>query len=352
MSNKTYFPSKNFKKNNIRVIKRKRIPFSRNKLFLALTFILVLFITLLILGYSYFNNEARITRYIEEKKYAEALKIIKSVLNKENNNAFALKAKASIYFLYSTNHDYLKQNNSSYIDITIESLKKLIKTNNKEYLNSDIYFMLGYSFFLKSANNEDLLKKALFFLEKSVDLNIQDQKILNYINNPIWLSINNRKYTISFNGLLGYISYQLEEYDRAISYFEKSVKEKSAEVIYHLYLALAYTKIENYDKAVDEFETVILKEKNADVKMSSYFYLSNIFLKKNEYQLARKYIFEAQKYKTSAEGYYKLGITYEEDNQIQTAMKYWKKAIQLDKDHDGARRKLIRYEKKFEKKKD
>ncbi len=297
--------------------------------------------------YYYLNTHSQINRLIKNKNYTKAIKLINNLLKKNANDPFALKAKGQVYFI-TTLYNLNPNDNEKLLDQSIKFLL-LLQKNNKEYIKSDTYFFIGCLHFIKAQlyQNEYYYTDALKYLKKSYKLNQKDKETKKYIKeNGFKLPLNEKLYSISLLGLIGYISYNTGDYNKAVLYFEKAVKEKSSPYIYYLYLALAYKEMDNYNKAIENMLIVINNEKKTDILEQSYYILSKIFILKKEYSKAEKYIKKIQQLFLTAESYYQLGLIYEAKNNLDKAIGFWKSAIKKDPNHSGSIQKLLQFVKK------
>ena len=155
--------------------------------------------------------------FFQEKKYKEALKYYKKALNKNEFNKEALLGKLNVYE----------------------------KTNQKELSKE-----LLEEYFLKNTNIQDWAyskyaelimdenpKKALEFIKKAIEIATGNFEYY-YQKAHIELKIGNKKEALkSFEIVsclnpeddicyhdIGYLKYELEEYEKAIPYFEKAIK--------------------------------------------------------------------------------------------------------------------------------
>ncbi len=346
------YPIKSYKKDNLKIINPKKTPYNKKKVFILLAVIGLVII--IFLGNFFWNDEARIERALENHETSEyqATKILIQDLLKENpKDPFALKAQGKYYLMIALekNLDVLEESNL--LKKSIASFEKIVILGNgqSQGIKSDLYFFMGLAYFLIGRRGYE---HSLYYLERSVELDQKDQEVTDYVQeNGLHIHMDNKSYSISLYGLLGLVSYQLNESDRTISYLNKAVKEKDAVVIYHYYLGLAYKDLGIYEKALEELEIVINKEKDTILLEKSYFKISSIYLLKKEYNQSIRYIKKAQKLYLSppADSYYRLGLVYEAKKQNAKAIKYWRKAVQLNKKHSKAWRKLVRYEQKFKK---
>ncbi len=350
------YPIKSYKKDNLKIINQKKPPFNKKKI--VILFALIGFILITSLAYFYLNDEARIERALDSHETGEhpkAISLIQGLLKDNPFNTFALKAQGRYYLMQALKKNLDDLEESSLLKKSIASLEKILTLKKvstdgqSQSIKSDVYFFMGLTYFLIGQRGYE---QSLYYLERCVELDQKDQEVSDYLeDHGLHFRMGNKTYSISLYGLLGLISQQLNESDRAINYLNKAVKEKDAVVIYHLYLALSYKDLGIYDKALEELEIVINKESEPRLLEKSYYILSSIYLLKKEYNQSVRYIKKAQKLYPSpqAESYYRLGLVYEAKKQNAKAIKYWRKAVQLNKKHTKAWRRLVRFEQKFKK---
>ncbi|MDH4129432.1 MAG: hypothetical protein OEV44_11785, partial [Spirochaetota bacterium] len=282
--------------------------------------------------------------------YSEAIQLVNELLKENPRNPFALKSKGKIYFLILLNQDIELDDSELALHNSIDSLYKLLNTKSDEHIVSDVYFFLGVSYFIMGS---DYYNKSLDNLENSAKLNSKDFKVNEFLKTHgyksqlINMRLDNDFYSISLNGLIAYIAYEIGEYDKSINYFQIAAQEKQTSIIYHFYLSKAYRNQKLYDKAIEELKIVIHKAKRKDLIMQSYFQLSNIYTIKKDFAQAEIYIKKSQEINLSAESFYQFGLIYEAQGKITIAAEYWKKALKINSRHNKSRLKIIRYEKKI-----
>ncbi len=346
----SYYPIKSYKKDNLKIINPKKTSYNKKKVFIF--FVFIGFVMIISLGYFYLNDNARINRALDSHEtsgYPKARGLIQDLLKEDPKDPFALKAQGKYYLMIALERNLDDLEESSVLKKSIASFEKILQNEQSKTIKSDVFYFMGLAYFLMG---QRAYVQSLQYLERSIELNQKDREVTDYIQeHGLHIHMGSRTYSISLYGLLGYISFQLNESDRAISYFKEAVKEKDAVVIYHLYLALAYKDLAIYDKAIEKLEIVINKEKQIGILEQSYYILSSIYLIKKEYNQSIRYIKKAQKLNPSppAESYYQLGLVYEAKKQNAKAIKYWRKAVRLNRKHSKAWRKLVRYEQKFKK---
>ncbi|MDH5682346.1 MAG: tetratricopeptide repeat protein [Spirochaetota bacterium] len=329
---------------NLKDLRNKKDGYNKNLVFIFVaSFLAALLIAYM--AFIYFNTQARIKRLVGDGEYPEAIQQINSILKENPQDLFGLKYKGMIYLKLALNQDMLSLDESKTLEYSIKSLNQVLKSGNKEYSQSDTYFFLGLDYFLMG---DQYFEESLKCLEKALELDRKDHLVKKYLKeNGLRLRFNSRLYSITLYGLTGYVAFSLERYHLASSYFEKAVQEEGSVVIYHLYLALAYRQQGIYDKALEGLEIVLHREKKKDIVEQAYLTMADIYTSKKEYSQAEKYIKLAQELSSSADSYYLLGLIYETRGQIATAVKHWRKTLSLDGDHDLARKKLVRYGKKY-----
>ncbi len=123
----------------------------------------------------------------------------------------------------------------------------------------------------------------------------------------------------------------------ALDYSEELLSKYSDNPVIYYYRGLALEKegnaaqaLEQYDKALSidgEFFPVLLK-------------LGQIYLQRTDYVNADKYLCKALKIEKNADVYHQLGLSALMAGNEKKAVKFWKKCLKLDKNHNAAMQNL------------
>jgi len=176
------------------------------------------------------------------------------------------------------------------------------------------------------------------------DLEQYEKAISNY-NKAIQLNPNDAN---TYNGR-GLAYYDLEQYENAISNYNKAIQLNPNDANTYNGRGLAYYKLEQYKKAISDFKQAI--ELNLETARIFYFQ-GNAYKKLREYQKAiSSYTraIETDNYwgeGSLADAYYKRSLTYKELGNINKARSNLEKAAELyqkkgnEEDHHNAMEKL------------
>ena len=120
--------------------------------------------------------------------------------------------------------------------------------------------------------------------------------------------------------------YALGNYVQAINYYAKENSPTSK-----LQIARAYNAIGNYDKAIFEYESLIVSDKALQI---AKFELGKLYIKISDFRKANTIFYELTSIeKDNPEYHYYLGETYREINEDASSLVAYKNAVAIDSTH-------------------
>lgn len=128
---------------------------------------------------------------------------------------------------------------------------------------------------------------------------------------------------------LGVICSKLEMYEKSMDYLNKSIEKKSKlKDQTHIYLALSYANLKDFDKALKEGELALQFEPN-DPEV--YSILGSIYSYMQKWDLAIERFKKAINFNSnSARTSFNLAVAYENNENYENAIKYYKNTISID----------------------
>jgi len=171
-------------------------------------------------------------------------------------------------------------------------------------------------------NDSDIAKKLIF--EERELSNEKRTSIFKDLKKNIHLI----KYIFNINYILGFFFYRIKNNEKAIKYFEKSIKYSPNNLLSSNYLGNVYKTKKEYDKALEYYQKAI----DVDSKyVYAYSNIGNVYKTKKEYDKALEYYQKAidvdSKY---VHAYNNIGIVYETKKEYDKALEYYQKAIDVD----------------------
>jgi|LSQX01.2.fsa_nt_gb tetratricopeptide (TPR) repeat protein len=119
-----------------------------------------------------------------------------------------------------------------------------------------------------------------------------------------------------------------KQYEAAITYFEKAIKEDALNAEIYISTGIAYANLDKYDEAESNFKKALKINKDEGVV---YFHLGNIsFLKGDKSRGIENYNMAISKGYEEAQMYFSLGLMFEEEDNDNLAIRNYSKAIMKD----------------------
>ncbi len=252
--------------------------------------------------------------YVETYNHA---KIILDVLP-FNNTALTYHGYASFYLALSSTGSVLVH---TYIDEAINSLR-LALLDARGSIAPQLEYMLGKTYFHKNRLS------AYYFYS---DLAIK------YLH-----SAHNNGYNASdIYEYLGLSYSSLDMTEESIVYFTEALLVNDSDIL-HVALAEQYYKIENYDAAKPYLQRVKTESHNVDYIVQCSNLLGQIYISEEKYDEALvEFEYALSVNELSADAHYGLGLIYEYLGDTVKARAQWRKTLEIEVNHQGARLKMI-----------
>jgi predicted O-linked N-acetylglucosamine transferase (SPINDLY family) len=229
--------------------------------------------------------------------------------------------------------------------------KELLDQNKDQFLNDGLFFsLLGYLYDCES-NYVEAEKNYL----KAVDI---DQALLDAKLNLaiLYLKIKNlNKSEFFFNQILdktknflvfynfGLLQAEKKDYNKAISYFEKSYTLNNNFFPAQHHLAMAYTEIKDYNLAVATYEKLLKTNDVKDINLGViYNNLGNAYSSLKKFDLAYNYLLKALRYSIDKSKIYNnLGYLCYQIGDLEKSILYFKRATEKNDENLNYHSRLI-----------
>ena len=229
--------------------------------------------------------------------------------------------------------------------------KELLDQNKDQFLNDGLFFsLLGYLYDCES-NYVEAEKNYL----KAVDI---DQALLDAKLNLaiLYLKIKNlNKSEFFFNQILdktknflvfynfGLLQAEKKDYNKAISYFEKSYTLNDNFLPARHHLAMAYTEIKDYNLAVATYEKLLKTNDVKDINLGViYNNLGNAYSSLKKFDLAYNYLLKALRYSIDKSKIYNnLGYLCYQIGDLEKSILYFKRATEKNDENLNYHSRLI-----------
>ncbi len=234
-----------------------------------------------------------------------------------NNTALTYHGYASFYLALSSSDSVAVHN---YIDESINSLR-LALLDAKVELQPQLEYMLGKAYFHKNR-----LSAYYFYSDLAI-------KYLHSAHNNGYNAVDIYEY-------LGLSYASLDMTRESISYFTEALLVNNSDVL-QLAIAEQYFKIENYDAAKPYLQRVINESENMLYKVQCLNLLGQIYFAEEKFADAQEEFEQVLVLNIqSADAYYGLGLIYEQQGDFVKARAQWRKALEIEVNHSGARLKM------------
>lgn len=229
--------------------------------------------------------------------------------------------------------------------------KELLDQNKDQFLNDGLFFsLLGYLYDCEK-NYVEAEKNYL----KAVDI---DQDLLDAKLNLaiLYLKIKNlNRSEFFFNQILdktknflvfynfGLLQAEKKDYNKAISYFEKSYTLNNNFLPAQHHLAMTYTEIKDYNLAVATYEKLLKTNDVKDINLGViYNNLGNVYSSLKKFDLAYNYLLKALRYSIDKSKIYNnLGYLCYQIGDLEKSILYFKKATEKNDENLNYHSRLI-----------
>jgi len=232
-----------------------------------------------------------------------------------------------------------------------EQAKKLLDQNKDQFLNDGLFFsLLGY---LYDCENNYVEAEKNYLKAVDIDQDLLDAKLNLAI---LYLKIKNlNKSEFFFNQILdktknflvfynfGLLQAEKKDYNKAISYFEKSYTLNNNFLPARHHLAMAYTEIKDYNLAVATYEKLLKTNDINDINLGViYNNLGNVYSSLKKFDLAYNYLLKALRYSIDKSKIYNnLGYLCYQIGDLEKSILYFKRATEKNDENLNYHSRLI-----------
>ena len=229
--------------------------------------------------------------------------------------------------------------------------KELLDQNKDQFLNDGLFFsLLGY---LYDCENNYVEAEKNYLKAVDIDQDLLDAKLNLAI---LYLKIKNlNKSEFFFNQILdktknflvfynfGLLQAEKKDYNKAISYFEKSYTLNNNFLPAQHHLAMAYTEIKDYNLAVATYEKLLKINDLKDINLGViYNNLGNVYSSLKKFDLAYNYLLKALRYSIDKSKIYNnLGYLCYQIGDLEKSILYFKKATEKNDENLNYHSRLI-----------
>ena len=229
--------------------------------------------------------------------------------------------------------------------------KEILDQNKDQFLNDGLFFsLLGY---LYDCENNYVEAEKNYLKAVDIDQDLLDAKLNLAI---LYLKIKNlNKSEIFFNQILdknknflvfynfGLLQAEKKDYNKAISYFEKSYTLNNNFLPAQHHLAMAYTEIKDYNLAVATYEKLLKINDLKDINLGViYNNLGNVYSSLKKFDLAYNYLLKALRYSIDKSKIYNnLGYLCYQIGDLEKSILYFKRATEKNDENLNYHSRLI-----------
>jgi tetratricopeptide (TPR) repeat protein len=264
------------------------------------------------------SEELSILELWEQRKYDELILLSRNILNRKPMDDTALVLAGFAHFYKGVAQVSLEEQ-LPYIDSSVTYLRKAnLVSSLPEKLEAEIHYVLGKAYFHKGRYYTDL---AIHYLEKALEMGYTNEDIHEH---------------------LGVAYSRIEDHERSIHYFLEALERNPSDILYYT-LGQVYFQT-NRPRETEEYLLKALDtSRDVNVQQKSRMLLGRLYFQREEYVRAKEQyekILEVND--QSADAHFHLGEIYEELDNTAKARAEWRRALQIDPSHYGARLKLYR----------
>lgn len=262
-----------------------------------------------------------IKQYWQEYDYSSLYEAGKTFLQTDPyNNTVLTYYGYACYFLAVSQNDNFTAN--EYLDESINKIR-LALYEASDSLRPQLEYMLGEAYFYKNTiSNYYYADLAVKYLNLA--------KIHEYEADDI-------------NERLGLSYAALGQTMESIYAFTEALIVRESDTLL-LSIAKQYYKAGENAVAEQYLNRIISNSSDYDIVLKSKLLLAQLHTDLQKYDIAlEEYEEIIQKYEDSADAYYGLGVIYEKQNNMVKARAEWRKALKLEPNHAGSKKKLSIY---------
>lgn len=262
-----------------------------------------------------------ITQYWNEYDYSSLYEAGKTFLQQDpyNNTVLTYYGYACFFLAVSQNDNFTA---NEYLDESINKIRLALYEAN-DNLKPQLEYMLGKAYFYKNTiSNYYYADLAVKYLNLA--------KLHNYEAEDI-----NQRLGLSY-AALG------QTMDSIAAFSEALIVRESDTLL--LSIAEQYYKANQYNVSEQYLNRIITNSSDDDIILKSKILLAQLHTDQQLYdQAIKEYEDILADHSDAADAYYGLGVIYEKQNNMVKARAEWRKAVRLQPNHAGAKKKLSIY---------
>jgi len=260
------------------------------------------------------EHEQSIVELWDNRQYEEINELCEDVIKEQPMYYEALVFNGFSYF-YRGAAMFSLEDKIPIFDKAIINLRKALLHKNNQ-LKGKVEYVLGKAYYQKGKYFTDL---AIRYLEASMESGYTGEDTYEYL-------------------ALAYSD--LGEYETSADYYLKAIEKNPSDILF-MVLAQTYYKMDDIDKAEEYLHWTLNRTTDFTIEQKSRYLLGRIYLDKGDYLKAQdQYMKILEKDEKSADAHYYLGVIFEEMENTTKARYHWRKALEEDPYHYGARLKL------------
>ncbi|MDC7225860.1 MAG: tetratricopeptide repeat protein [Spirochaetales bacterium] len=236
------------------------------------------------------------------------------ILSEDPMNQKALIYNGFSYFYRGTSQ-YSLEEKIPLFDSSLINLRRALLVCNDDILGK-VKYIIGKCYFQKGKFYSDL---AVKYLEESISAGYTGEDTFEY---------------------LGLLNSRLGRYIESVNYYLKAVEINATDMLY-LVLAQTYYQLEDRVKSEEYLNLTLNMTTDFSVEQKARYLLGNILIENEEYEKAEnEYIKILEKNEKAADAHYYLGDIYDKMGDSVKARYQWRKCLEIDSYHYGAKLKL------------
>ncbi|MBN2050055.1 MAG: tetratricopeptide repeat protein [Spirochaetales bacterium] len=260
------------------------------------------------------EREQSIQELWEQRQYEDINDLCESVLAEQPMYYEALVFNGFSYF-YRGAAMFSLEERIPLFDNAIINLRKA-RMHKKKDLLAKIEYILGKAYYQKGTYYTDV---AIESLERSMDLGYTGEDTYEYL-------------ALSYS--------DLGDFQKSAEYYQKAIEKNPSDTLF-MVLAQTYYKMDDIAKAEEYLHWTLNRTTDFTIEQKSRYLLGRIYLDQGEYLKAEdQYKRILEKNGKASDAHYYLGVISEEMKDTTMARYHWRKALEIDPYHYGARLKL------------
>ena len=260
------------------------------------------------------EEETKIETLWENQHYETINQICEVILNEDPMNQKALIYNGFSYF-YRGASQYSLEEKIPLFDNAIVNLRKALLISD-ENIRGKVKYIMGKSYYQKGKFYSDL---SIKYLEESIEDGYTGDDTFEY---------------------LGLLYSRIGKYQKSADYYKSAIEDNPTDMLY-LVMAQTYYQLGNIEDAEEYLIWTLNKTDDFSIEQKARYLLGNILIEKEEYSKAEEeYKKILEKNEKAADAHYYLGDIYDRLGDSAKARYEWRKCLEIDSYHYGARLKL------------